>query len=336
MLRTLFGLLIAALFIFFAFRGISFKSLIQDAVHANIYILILTTVVVLFDHFLRALRWRVILREVKKDISVVDTWGAIMVGYLVNNFVPRLGELVRAYTTGRLEGVPVSGVFGTIVLERLLDMLSAGILLGIALATYGGNIIGAFPFLRLAGVVLIVGSVTVGAVLYVAATVRKANEILIKLAHLFVPKRLRKRAEGIIASFLSSFSILHSPKSILWIVFYTALVWIVYVFTMYIPFFAFKSASMLTFYDAFILILIASIAWMIPSPGALGVYHLFVSQAMTRFFNVPSDESLAYATLTHLFGYVAITIVGAVFAFIFSQRLKIRSVGKLLDVEEKG
>lgn len=258
-----------------------------------------------------------------------------MVGYLINNFVPRLGEIVRAYTTGRLEETPVSGVLGTIVLERLLDMLSAGILLGIALATYGGGIISVFPFVRIAGVVLIAGSVAVGAILYIAATVKKASELLIKLAHLLVPKRSQKRAEGIIASFLSSFSILHSPTSILWIAFYTALVWIVYVFTMYIPFFAFKTASMLTFYDAFILILIASIAWMIPSPGALGVYHLFVSQAMTRFFHVPPDESLAYATLTHLFGYIAITIVGATFAFIFAQRLHIKSIRRLFKTEEE-
>jgi len=150
--RTIIGLLIAALFVVFAFWGISFKSLIRDSLRANFYILFLTVIVVLFSHLLRAFRWRVILQELKQDISLVDTWGSIMVGYLFNNFVPRLGEIVRAYATGKLEDVSVSGVFGTIVLERLFDMLSVGVLFGLALFMYHGDLISSFPFLRIAGV----------------------------------------------------------------------------------------------------------------------------------------------------------------------------------------
>jgi hypothetical protein len=334
-LRTLAGFLIAGLFVFVAFRGISFKSLLHDALNANFFILIVTTFVGLLGIFIRGLRWRVILQEIKPGISVVDTWGSLMVGYLMNNFVPRLGEIVRAYTTGKVEDMRVSGVLGTIVLERLFDMLSAGILFGIALATYGGNIVSTFPFLRLAGVVLIAGSVIVGVTFYVAATVRSANNLLVKFIRFAVPRKFSQKVEEVINSFLSSFSLLHSPRSLLMVTIYTALIWIVYTFQIYIPFFAFRSTSVLTFYDSFVLGMITTMAWVIPSPGALGVYHLFVSQTLTRLFGVVPDEALAYATLTHLFGYVAITIVGAIFAFIFTQRLKIRSVGKLLEEEEE-
>lgn len=273
-LRTLIGFLIAVLFVFLAFKGISFNSLLHDALQANFFILIITVLVVLFSHFLRALRWRVILREIKQEISVVDTWGSIMVGYLMNNFVPRLGEIVRAYTTGKLEGTKVSGVFGTIVLERLFDMLSAGLLFGIALATYGGSIVGVFPFLRLAGIILIAGSVIVGGAFYVAATVKGANDLLIRFIRFIVPNKFSQKAEGVVGSFLSSFSILHSPKSLLSVTLYTALIWIVYVLTIYIPFFAFKTMSALTFYDSFILTMITTIAWMIPT-RARSVFIIF-------------------------------------------------------------
>jgi len=334
-LRTLLGFLIAALFIFLAFRGISFGSLLKDALHANFLILIIGTFAGLLSIFVRGLRWRVILQELKPGVSVVDTWGSVMVGYMMNNFVPRLGEVVRAYTTGKLENTRISGVFGTIVLERLFDMLSAGILFGIALAIYGGNIVGTFPILRLAGVLLIAGSIMVGVILYVAATVKTANDLLMRVIGFAVPKRFSQKIEEVVNSFLSSFSLLHSPNGLLRVAIYTALVWIVYIFQIYIPFFAFRSTSVLTFYDSFILGMIATMAWVIPSPGALGVYHLFVSQTLTRLFGIAPDEALAYATLTHLLGYIAITIVGAIFAFIFTQRLKILSVGKLLEVEEE-
>ncbi len=335
LLRTLIGLVIAALFVYIAFRGISFDSLLHDALRANIYILLLTTLVVLTSHFIRALRWRVILQELKEHVSVVDTWGSVMVGYLFNNFVPRLGEVVRAYATGRLEEISVSGVLGTIVLERLFDMLSAGILFGVALFMYHGDLIASFPFLRVAGVVLVAGSVVIGAVLYIASISEKFQRTILRFVEAVFPAKVARKAEDIFLSFLTSFKLLRSGKHVAIITLYTALIWIVYIYTMYIPFFAFGFGARLhlTLYDAFLLILITSIAWTVPSPGGTGVYHLFVSQALVIISGVPKDEALTYATLTHLFGYIAITIVGSIFAVIFARKLKSRSLGKLIKTE---
>lgn len=337
LLRTLAGFLIAALFIYFAFRGISFKSLLHDALQANYWILLLTVLIVLLSHFIRALRWRLILQELKEDVSVVNTWGSIMVGYLLNNFVPRLGEVVRGYTTGRLEEVSVSGVFGTIVLERLFDMLSAGVLFGLALFLYHGNLIQSFPFLRIAGVLLIAGSVMVGGLLYAASISEKLQKLILRFVAAVLPKKFAHRVESIVMSFLTSFRLLRSGKRVGLITFYTALIWIVYIFTMYVPFFAFPFGARLhlTFYDAFLLILVTTIAWVVPSPGGMGVYHLFVSQALVIISGVPKAEALTYATLTYFFGYIAITIVGSIFAIIFTRKLKARSLGKLIATDEE-
>lgn len=335
--RTLLGLLVAALFVFFAFRGISLKSLLQDALGANFYVLIVTVLVVLFSHFLRALRWRVILKELKHEISVIDTWGSIMVGYMMNNFVPRLGELVRAYTTGSLEEVRVSGVLGTIVLERLFDMVSAGMLFGLALFIYHGNLIESFPFLRAAGVILIAGSILAGSFFYVASVSDKFQKMTMRAVEFLLPRKVATKAESVILSFLESFRLLRSGRSIAVVLFYTALIWLVYIFTMYIPFFAFAfgSALHLTLYDAFLLILVTTIAWIVPSPGGVGVYQFFVSQALMVISHVPRPEALAYATLTQLLGYIAITIVGAIFSLIFTRRLKVKSISKLIRAEEE-
>lgn len=336
-LRTAAGLLIAAFFIYFAFKGISFESLLRDALRANYYILLLTVLVVLTSHFVRALRWRAILQELKRDISLVDTWGSIMVGYMFNNFVPRLGEIVRGYATGRLENVSVSGVFGTIVLERLMDMLSAGVLFGVALFLYHGDLIQSFPFLRLAGVVLIAGSVVLGGVLYLASISEKFQQILLRMVAAVLPDKFAHKVESIILSFLTSFRLLRSGKRVGIVTFYTALIWAIYVLTLYIPFFAFAFGARmhLTLYDAFLLTLVTTVAWIIPSPGGMGVYHLFVSQALVIISHVPKAEALTYATLTYFFGYIAITIVGAVFALLFTRRLKARSLGKLVETEEE-
>jgi uncharacterized protein (TIRG00374 family) len=324
--RTIVGIGIASVFVFFAFRNISLATLIRDASKANFYLLLLTTLVVLFSHFIRALRWRVILNEIKGNISITNTWGSIMVGYLVNNFVPRLGEVVRAYTTGRIEEISVSGVLGTIVLERLFDMLSAGILLGFALLTYHGDIISSFPFLRMAGMILMLGSVVAGVFLYIASSSNRIRQCLLSAIKFLLPTKLAVSTEKMTLSFIESFSILHSSRRLTKISAYTALIWLIYIYSMYIPFFAFQFQTTLhlNFYDAFILILITSIAWMIPSPGSTGVYHLFVSKALITLFGVPKDEALSYALLTHLFAYVAITVVGSIFVYLFSAQKHIK------------
>lgn len=336
LVRTIVGLVIAAAFIYFAFNGISFQSLWRDSLRANFYILLLTVLIALFGYFIRALRWRAILQELKQDISLFDTYGSIMVGYLFNNFVPRLGEVVRGYTTGRLEEVSVSGVFGTIVLERLFDMLSSGILFGIALYVYRGDLIKSFPFLRLAGLILIAGSLLMGGVLYAASISERIQRMLLTVVSFVLPKKFAAKVESIVISFLTSFRLLRSGKRVGVVTLYTALIWLVYIFTMYVPFFAFSFGSRLHlgFYDAFLLILVTTIAWIIPSPGGMGVYHLFVSQALMIISNVPKAEALTYASLTFLFGYIAITIVGSIFTMIFIRRLKIKSLGRLIKAGE--
>jgi hypothetical protein len=75
--------------------------------------------------------------------------------------------------------------------------------------------------------------------------------------------------------------------------------------------------------------LVTSIAYTLPSPGGIGVYHLLVSQALMIISGIPRLEALAYASLTFLFGYVAITIVGSVFVFVFARKLKVRSLATL-------
>lgn len=335
--RAALGLFIAAFFIYFAFKGISFSSLVRDSLKANLYVLLATFGIVLLSQYIRALRWRAIIQELKEDVSPLNTWGSLMVGYLSSNFLPQFGEVVRCYITGRVEEVRVSGVFGTIVLEKLFDMISSGILFGVALFLYRGGLIVSFPLLRIAGVVLFGGSIVIGGFLYASSVSEKIQKWLFRIVAILLPERFAHKVDSVILSFLASFALLRSKRRVGIVTFYTALFWIVYVFTMYVPFFAFSfgAAYHLTFYDAYLLMLVTSVAYTLPSPGGIGVYHLIVSQALVVIAAVPRVEALAYASVTFLLGYAAITIVGSVFVFIFARKLKIHSLGKLIRNEEE-
>lgn len=333
LVRAAAGFLVAALFAYFAFRGIDFNSLIHDSLRANLYLILLTVLIVLLSHFIRALRWRAIIMQLKDEVSAVDVWGSMEVGYLFSNFLPQLGEVVRGYLTGRLEDVRVSGVFGTIVLERLFDMISSGILFGLALAFYDGELIRSFPILRAAGVFLVAGAVIAGGLLYTASISERVQKMLLRLVGKLLPAKFARRVEAVILSFLSSFRLLRSGRRVGVVSFYTALMWLAYIFAMYVPLFAFpfSAATHPTFFDAFLLMLVGSAAWTLPSPGGIGVYHLFVSRALRIIAGVPMVEALAYASVTFLLAYMASTLVGSVFIVIFARRMKTSFLGNLFS-----
>ena len=80
------------------------------------------TVVATLTFHLRAIRWRILLLPVCGTLPFGSRYAAVCIGFMANNVLPaRLGEFARAYSLSRIEPVPVSGAFASLVVERLLD-----------------------------------------------------------------------------------------------------------------------------------------------------------------------------------------------------------------------
>jgi uncharacterized protein (TIRG00374 family) len=86
-----------------------------------------------FSHFLRALRWRLIMEPLGYKPSIINTFLAVLIGYLANLAVPRLGEVLKCTLLSKYEKVPAEKIVGTIVAERAFDVLSLGIVFLLAL-----------------------------------------------------------------------------------------------------------------------------------------------------------------------------------------------------------
>jgi len=86
-----------------------------------------------FSHFLRALRWRLIMEPLGYKPSIINTYLAVLIGYLANLAVPRLGEVLKCTLLSKYEKVPAEKIVGTIVAERAFDVLSLGIVFILAL-----------------------------------------------------------------------------------------------------------------------------------------------------------------------------------------------------------
>ena len=136
----LFPLVLMLLFLYLAFSNINFDEVLNILGNISFAWLFVYLIVWFLSHMTRALRWKIITHSVKKDTSLLNLFGATMVGYGVNCVVPRLGELYRGLFLGRWENISRSSMVGTIVLERVIDIIVLGFSVLISVAIYSGDL----------------------------------------------------------------------------------------------------------------------------------------------------------------------------------------------------
>src|SRR5690606_15182339 len=72
-------------------------------------------------HVFRAIRWRMLIRPLGFRPKVSNTYHAVIIGYLANLALPRMGEITRCGILNRTDKVPVNSLIGTVITERLID-----------------------------------------------------------------------------------------------------------------------------------------------------------------------------------------------------------------------
>ncbi len=144
----LFPLIIMVLFLYFAFNNVDLAASVTLISEASLSWILIFILFFLLSHFLRAYRWQVIIHSVKSSTSITNMFGAVMVGYGVNCVIPRLGELYRALYLGRWENLSRSSMLGTIIVERVIDLLALGISVLISVLIYPGNLLNEISWLK--------------------------------------------------------------------------------------------------------------------------------------------------------------------------------------------
>jgi uncharacterized protein (TIRG00374 family) len=238
-----------------------------------------------------------------------NLFSGVMVGYMMNNILPRAGELVRPYTIGKLEGIPKSAALGTIVVERIIDMVSFLVLVALIPVVYHGPLEESFPWLANTGILVSAFTIFFLGVFIALAMRRDWADVLIRLVGKILPLRVRERLEGWVHAFLDGFMFLSRPGRFIIITVLSFLIWLLYVLMVYVAFFAFNIQH-LGFAGALVVQAISSIGVALPTPGATGTYHAFTSQTLMRLYGVDATLSLSYATITHAVGFVGVTVIG--------------------------
>jgi glycosyltransferase 2 family protein len=309
------GIVLALIFLYFAFKSINFSDLLISLKDANYLFLILYIFISILSHVVRAWRWKYLVDHLKEGIKLRNLFSSVMIGYMVNNFIPRGGEFARPYALGKLENISAGSALATVIVERVLDVMTLIILILFSLIFYQKLLIQNFPWLNLAITISIILSI-LGVIFLIILSIKTAFVVsLIQKFTSFLPKKISSKIESFLKSILEGFNIVKDSKKYLLIIFSTAILWFLYALQWYVPFFAFGMAETysLNFVSAIILNSILAIGIMIPVPGNIGTYDAFCIQALTGLFYVNSATAAAYTTATHALGLISITAVGLYF-----------------------
>jgi glycosyltransferase 2 family protein len=311
-LQTAAGFLLAGLFLFLAFRGVSFKELWASLQDVDYLWVALLVPIVVISHWLRALRWSYLLSPVKENIPIRNLFSAVMIGFMVNNLLWRVGEVTRAFAVGRSENISKSSAFGTVVIERIVDMVTFLFILCVVLFLYPHSLDPFFSNVDAVRPFFFIGSIGFLAVFVMLFFKGESLFSLLSFVKRFVPKRFEVKYQSLLDSFLSGFAVSKMRNKYGMIVLLSLLIYFFYALSLYVPFYAFHTMAghNLDFGASVILLTISTIAFAFPAPGALGTYHQFLSFALVRLYGVDKMTALSYSIITHEMGYIITTVVG--------------------------
>lgn len=314
-------ILLTAIFLFFAFRNVDLGTSLDLISQANLLWMLLFLGIFYFSHFIRAVRWKVMITTVKPDASILNLFGTVMIGYGINCAVPRLGEVYRAMFLGKWENLSRTSLFGTIIIERVIDVFTFAASVLISVLVFPGNLFKEFAWLE-STIYLSFGALII-VVAFILMIVYKREKFYSYIINFF--SRISPKIAGKLAyafeMLAEGFGSLKGAKNYFIVFLLTALMMLVYAASNYVAFFMLhmNSIQAVTFGMAWILMTISSFGVAIPTPGGTGSYHAFIILVLVNLFNFSHEISAAYALLTHFITYVAFIISTFLFIYIINK-----------------
>ncbi len=297
-------------FLFYlAFRHTEWDTLIDDVRSARWSFLVISALMGYYAYIARGFRWNMLLKSMDYDIR--SKWSAvhgIALGYFSNLVIPRSGEVFRCTAMYRAEEIPVNKLLGTVILERLVDLMMLALLFFLGFVTNWSNMMSMFSQntesqQEFPWILVIIGIV---ALLTAVLVIRhyQHNPLFLRVRNF-----LRGIKEG-----LKSFYLLTKRQR--WqFVFYTFQIWAMYFFMVYVVFFAMDSTSHLTLSDGIFLMVVGSLGMVIPTPGGIGSYH-FLMMTGLAFLGVDKSDGMSFGTIVHTTQLI-MTLLGGVVGFLY-------------------
>lgn len=307
LITVLVSIAIAGLFLWLALRGLDFDKIKGSLQKANYLWVAFAAVFGVSAYWFRAIRWNLLLEPMGHKISNTNSLWSLSFGYLMNLTIPRSGEVARSTALYGVEKVPVDKSFGTIILERVVDLVCMGIF---ALLTLIFKYDALLAFYKAAtqqknqttpksdsNITYII----LGCVVFILILLLVFRKSLQKLS---IYNKVIDFGKGIIEGLKSILTLEQKGKFIL----YTAGIWICYFFASYLVCFALPETSNFTPADGCFILVVGTLGMIIPASGGIGAFNLAMKFGFTALFISMGKDAVEGGELGLAYSFITLPL----------------------------
>lgn len=311
-LRTILGVVIGGFFLYLTLDKKPLDQIFTSISNARLNWVIISVICLLATFYIRAIRWKVLLESSDTQPGKYNVVHSLVLGYFVNSFTPKFGEIIRCTALKKSEQIPTSVSLGTVVSERIYDILilvsGLLIILSVEVNRLGNVVIGLKQSLAytlnnstLSAFLVILA---LAFIIFLAYRLAKKNKIAAGVAGFF-------RETG--RSIKTSFKIKNYKR----FVFLTVLIWIVLILVNYSFLMALPETENYSFYFAVMVLFVGGVGWALPSPGGIGTTNFMILQLFIAF-SIDDKVGVSFGLLASGITFLVTVTFGAL-AILFHQ-----------------
>ncbi len=300
-LKYLLFLSFGLLLLWLSFRKLDMTEVWTEIKKADYAWLFLSLFLVLISHILRAARWNLLIGGLNYKTRLTTTFFSVMIGYLANTAVPRMGEFVRCGVLSKKENIPFNALFGTVIIERVIDLIVL-VLLIVGVIVFQIRLLNDFlkeilgPFTK----TLFVNILDISLFALLVVFILTGTFVLLKRnKHWFEDHPFYLKMRQFFKGVYEGVKTVKTMRTKWLFLIYTFLIWLFYALMVYVPVMMFPETARLNFVDGLTLLAIGSLGIVAPVPGGIGAYHFIVKSILTELYNIPADVAISFATITH-------------------------------------
>lgn len=268
------------------------------------------------SNIFRALRWQMLLEPMGYRAGFVNSLLTILLGYFANLGFPRMGEVVRAGSLSRYERIPLERTMGTLVIDRLMDFVCLGIVVGLAFLLEGEVLLQFLAKRSSGGAEGGSGSLLMHPlVLGVLALGLLSVGVLVVFWKKIAQMALVQKVLGLLQGFWEGLrSVLRLRQPTLFLL-YSAGIWVMFYLQCYFNLLAFGPTAGLGPSAALMVFVFGTLGFVIPSPGGMGTFHALCIAGLA-LYGIGGSDAFSYANIAFFTVQIFYNLVGGILALV--------------------
>jgi glycosyltransferase 2 family protein len=314
-LRAVLVLLLTVGLLAFFLRGVDLAGVWAETRHANAGLLVVAVCSTTLTYALRAFRWQYLLAP----IGPTRFWTAFQtttIGFAASFLLPaRAGEVLRPYLLARRENLPPTAAFATIIVERLLDLVTVLLLFAFFVLVVDPASLTADPavYARVKTGGLVAAAASIGGLIVffaLAGHPERLGRLALRVERI-LPGKLARALASFVETFAQGLAVMRQPARLLVSLILSFPLWMSIAGGIWITSRAFHMTF--GYVGSFLVMTLLVVGVAVPTPGQIGGFHAAYRIAVVTFFGVPEATAVGAAIVLHAVSFVPVTLLGLIF-----------------------